>query len=109
MNYDDLATIETMTDINMLKSGFNYSWAWIGLNDDPNSWKFNMGNDSNSWRWSVTGETSKTGYQNWDVGYGDPNSAGGNENCAIISYYGLWADVRCLSLRNVICYNGKKL
>ncbi|KAK5600364.1 hypothetical protein CRENBAI_025247 [Crenichthys baileyi] len=63
-HYTDLATFESMDDIR-LEPPFSYSRAWIGLWDDPKSWKYNMGNESNSWRWSATGETSKTGYQKW--------------------------------------------
>lgn len=105
VNYDDLATIDSINDINMLKSDFSYSWAWIGLSDDPNSWKFNMGNDSNSWRWSATGETSKTGYHNWTAT--EPNRKGGNETCVIMASGGGWMDVVCDSLNSFVCYSGK--
>uniref|UniRef100_A0A3Q3FQG1 C-type lectin domain-containing protein n=1 Tax=Labrus bergylta TaxID=56723 RepID=A0A3Q3FQG1_9LABR len=36
--YTDLATIESMADNNRLK-GIEPSLAWIGLHDDPLSWK----------------------------------------------------------------------
>lgn len=105
INYDDLATIENLTDISMLKPGFAYSWAWIGLHDDPNSWKYNMGNDSNSWRWSATGETSKTGYKTWISS--NPDNYDANEYC-VAMLFGSWLDANCLTLHPFICYNGKK-
>lgn len=105
MHHIDLATIETTTDVSVLKPSFAYSWAWMGLHDDPNSWKYNMGNDYNSWRWSVTGNTSKTGYQDWSSGY--PKNAGGNSECVAMGNNGLWMDADCSLLKSVTCYNGK--
>ncbi|XP_068562993.1 macrophage mannose receptor 1-like [Cebidichthys violaceus] len=66
--YTDLATIEINDDVSSLRPVLPNGWIWIGMSDDPKSWKDSMGNDSNSWRWSATGETSKTGYQNWARG-----------------------------------------
>ncbi|XP_067367510.1 putative C-type lectin domain family 20 member A [Channa argus] len=102
--YSDLATFETINDISFPKPDFSYSWAWIGLQDDPNSWKYNMGNDSNSWRWSATGEPSKTGFQAWNFVGGDPNSSGGQEKCAMMST-GKWHDVPCQDLKSFVCFN----
>lgn len=104
--YTDLATFESVDDIKRLKPDFSYSWAWIGLKDDPKSWKGVMGNDTNSWRWSATSKTSKTGYNNWKGG--DPNSGGGKENCVIMGSTRGWHDVSCQSLRSFVCYTGKK-
>ncbi|KAI3360772.1 hypothetical protein L3Q82_013006, partial [Scortum barcoo] len=54
----DLATFESMDDINRLQPSNTYTLpAWIGLNDDPRSWKGAMTNDENSWRWSTTAPT----------------------------------------------------
>uniref|UniRef100_A0A3Q3FNH7 C-type lectin domain-containing protein n=1 Tax=Labrus bergylta TaxID=56723 RepID=A0A3Q3FNH7_9LABR len=47
--YIDLATIESKVDNNRLK-GIEPSEAWIGLHDDPLSWKGIGGNERNSWR-----------------------------------------------------------
>nr|XP_046254510.1 macrophage mannose receptor 1-like [Scatophagus argus] len=102
VNYTDLATIESMDDISRLKPDFSYSWAWIGLKDDPKSWNKVMGNDANSWRWSATGETSKTDYQNWDVH--EPNNLYANESCVLMGSDGEWSDAKCQSLRSFVCY-----
>uniref|UniRef100_A0A3P9CCC5 C-type lectin domain-containing protein n=1 Tax=Maylandia zebra TaxID=106582 RepID=A0A3P9CCC5_9CICH len=80
--YTDLATIESMDDISRLNSSFSYNWAWIGLQDDPESWKNTLGNDTNSWRWAITGETSKIDYHNWDSTQPDYYLA--KETCVIM-------------------------
>ncbi|KAL7394371.1 hypothetical protein ABVT39_025028 [Epinephelus coioides] len=100
--YTDLATITSMDDINRLQPTFSYSWAWIGLRDDPMSWKVTIGNDTNSWRWSATGETSKTGYQNWDTN--EPANSPANEYCVGMNIYGRWFDANCNTQRTFVCY-----
>uniref|UniRef100_A0AAZ1XHC7 C-type lectin domain-containing protein n=1 Tax=Oreochromis aureus TaxID=47969 RepID=A0AAZ1XHC7_OREAU len=105
--YTDLATFESMDDINMLNSTFSYSWAWIGLQDDPKSWKNTLGNDTNYWRWAITGETSKTDYHNWYST--EPSSYGGNESCVTMGFEGWWFDINCGKNRSFVCYNGKKI
>uniref|UniRef100_A0A4W6DW10 C-type lectin domain-containing protein n=1 Tax=Lates calcarifer TaxID=8187 RepID=A0A4W6DW10_LATCA len=105
--HTDLATFKSMGDIEMLKPDFNYIWAWIGLTDNPKSWKEAMGNDINSWKWSATGETSKTGYQNWDVN--EPNYAFGIETCVVMAPNGKWFDLSCALLHSFVCYTGKKI
>ncbi|XP_075322559.1 putative C-type lectin domain family 20 member A [Odontesthes bonariensis] len=104
--YTDLATFESMDDISRLKADFSYSYAWIGLWDDPKSWKTSMGNDTNSWRWSTTGETSKTGFQMWDSG--QPDYKGAKETCVAMETAGLWFDQDCSQTRDFICYNVTK-
>uniref|UniRef100_A0A4W6DVJ2 C-type lectin domain-containing protein n=1 Tax=Lates calcarifer TaxID=8187 RepID=A0A4W6DVJ2_LATCA len=106
-NYTDLATFESMDDINTLKPPYAYSWAWIGLSDNPQSWKGIMGSDANSWRWSASGETSKTGYQNWAVS--EPNNSGGRETCVMTSTNGKWNDMPCQEPGSFVCYTGKKI
>uniref|UniRef100_A0A4W6DVZ2 C-type lectin domain-containing protein n=1 Tax=Lates calcarifer TaxID=8187 RepID=A0A4W6DVZ2_LATCA len=82
-NYTDLATIESMDDINMLNPDFYYSSAWIGLRDNPESWKGTVSSNANSWRWSASGETSKTGYQAWNAN--EPNNVAPSETGCLVS------------------------
>uniref|UniRef100_A0A3P9IA69 C-type lectin domain-containing protein n=1 Tax=Oryzias latipes TaxID=8090 RepID=A0A3P9IA69_ORYLA len=91
--YTDLATFDSLDDLNRLKADFSYSWAWIGLHDDPAAWKTSMGNKSNSWRWSATGQTSITGYQSWNRTILDYLDA--KETCVTIIGWGLWNDLTC--------------
>uniref|UniRef100_H2MP79 C-type lectin domain-containing protein n=1 Tax=Oryzias latipes TaxID=8090 RepID=H2MP79_ORYLA len=88
--YTDLATFDSLDDLNRLKANFSYTWAWFGLHDDPAAWKTSMGNKSNSWRWSATGQTSTTGYQSWDSYSPDYYQA--KETCAALGGGGLWND-----------------
>ncbi|KAM9722810.1 macrophage mannose receptor 1-like [Menidia menidia] len=101
--YTDLATFDSMDDLSRLKADFSYSWAWIGLWDDPENWKTSMGSDTNSWRWSATGETSRTGYQNW--GHNQPDYWTARETCVLMGNHGVWIDERCETTREFICYN----
>ncbi|KAK7883870.1 hypothetical protein WMY93_026993 [Mugilogobius chulae] len=80
-HYTDLATLQNEDDINKLEFP-NETWVWIGLFDDPASWKGAMTSDSNSWRWSSTGTTNPGGYQNWASG--EPNNYGGKQLCVFI-------------------------
>uniref|UniRef100_A0A3Q3EDN0 C-type lectin domain-containing protein n=1 Tax=Labrus bergylta TaxID=56723 RepID=A0A3Q3EDN0_9LABR len=105
--YDDLATIQSMEDIIQLKNQVRVSGnAWIGLRDHPNSWFKVMGIDANSWRWSVTGETSQNGYQNWFSTAPDNMYL---EYCIVIDGAATWNDVNCDTLLSFVCYTGKKM
>uniref|UniRef100_A0A3P9KSA6 C-type lectin domain-containing protein n=1 Tax=Oryzias latipes TaxID=8090 RepID=A0A3P9KSA6_ORYLA len=104
--YTDLATFDSLDDLNRLKANFSYSWAWIGLHDDPAAWKTSMGNKSNSWRWSATGQTSTTGYQSWDRA--NPDYLDAKETCVTIIGVGLWNDLTCNASHTFLCFNGKK-
>uniref|UniRef100_A0A672YCU3 C-type lectin domain-containing protein n=1 Tax=Sphaeramia orbicularis TaxID=375764 RepID=A0A672YCU3_9TELE len=105
--YTDLATFESMEEIQRLnRPELLTSLVWIGLRDDPKSWKESMGNDVNSWRWSATGETSQTGYQNWDSI--EPNYYQGKQTCVIMMMpTGKWFDKDCRELYHFVCYAGK--
>ncbi|MED6278738.1 hypothetical protein CHARACLAT_027001 [Characodon lateralis] len=100
-HHTDLATFESINDIR-LETPFSYSSSWIGLWDDPQSWKYNMGNESNSWRWSATGETSKTGYHKWD--FGNPDYYDATERCVQMVTDGRWGDADCERKSTFICY-----
>uniref|UniRef100_A0A672FAR8 C-type lectin domain-containing protein n=1 Tax=Salarias fasciatus TaxID=181472 RepID=A0A672FAR8_SALFA len=72
--YTDLATFESMDDINKLnRAQLEDEYVWIGLN---------------SWRWSATGKPSTTGYQKW--GYGEPNNKRAVQHCVILYTNGTW-------------------
>ncbi|XP_023820358.2 putative C-type lectin domain family 20 member A isoform X1 [Oryzias latipes] len=101
--YTDLATFDSLDDLNRLKADFSYSWAWFGLHDDPAAWKTSMGNKSNSWRWSATGQTSTTGYQSWDRA--NPDYLDAKETCVTIIGEGLWNDLTCNASHTFLCFN----
>nr|XP_040025063.1 putative C-type lectin domain family 20 member A [Gasterosteus aculeatus aculeatus] len=97
--YTDLATFESTNDVSRLPPDTKPS-RWIGLSDDPKSWRGTMGNDPNSWRWSSTGETSRTGYQNWAAG----KPANALQTCAVMLADGRWNEYSCKSALHFICY-----
>ncbi|MEQ2172940.1 hypothetical protein GOODEAATRI_026518 [Goodea atripinnis] len=101
-HYTDLATFESMSDINMLLTPFTHNGAWIGLWDDPNSWKYGISSNSNSWRWSTIGETTQTNYVIWDTT--NPDFQSSSETCGGI-WYGKWYDADCNKTRNFACYS----
>ncbi|XP_024113998.2 C-type mannose receptor 2-like [Oryzias melastigma] len=92
-----------MEDLKRSTADFSYSWAWIGLHDDPAAWKTSMGNESNSWRWSATGEHSRTGFQSWDS-Y-SPDYWKGEETCVTMDRRGQWNDDICGSSYSFLCFN----
>ncbi|XP_055359476.1 macrophage mannose receptor 1-like isoform X2 [Betta splendens] len=103
VHYTDLATIESMKDVNrLIRPNASTSLAWIGLNDDPLSWQVAMGTDVNSWRWSATGKPSATGYSNWRL-Y-NPNNSGGNQLCGSMMPDGTWNDNICDYYFSFVCY-----
>lgn len=103
IKYTDLATVGSMSDISRLnRPSSETSFLWIGLSDDPNSWRGIIGNDTNSWRWSATGETKKTGYHNWQQG--QPNNHGAYEICVSEMRDGTWNDEGCTMKFYFVCY-----
>ncbi|XP_042345542.1 macrophage mannose receptor 1-like isoform X2 [Plectropomus leopardus] len=100
--YTDLATFESVDDQKRLEPVAPGLWFWIGLHDDPKSWREGFGSEANSWRWSATGGTSRTGYQNWAV-Y-QPNNYYTDEGCVEMITNGGWTDVRCNTNRRFVCY-----
>ncbi|XP_058503804.1 macrophage mannose receptor 1-like [Solea solea] len=101
-HYTDLATFDSYDDISMLEPTLTYKTAWIGLFDDPKSWKENLGNESNSWRWSVTGEAGNTTFEAWASG--EPSYTNGSESCVIMNPDGTWGDAICASAYSFVCY-----
>ncbi|KAK7883839.1 hypothetical protein WMY93_026962 [Mugilogobius chulae] len=89
-HYTDLATIRNEEELLKLNRPSTFTGiAWIGMFDDPASWKGVMGKDANSWRWSATGTTSTSLYQNWKSG--EPNYNRANEECVFMDS-GQWVD-----------------
>uniref|UniRef100_A0A3Q3FRV6 C-type lectin domain-containing protein n=1 Tax=Labrus bergylta TaxID=56723 RepID=A0A3Q3FRV6_9LABR len=104
--YTDLATIESMADNNRLK-GTEHSQAWIGLHDDPLSWKGIGGNERNSWRWSSTGEFTERDNHNWKKH--EPNNARAKQHCVVMNSDTSLDDDDCNREFYFVCYNGDKI
>lgn len=65
--------------------------VWINANDKKyaNTFVFNLDMDVLAPFW----------------GAGEPNNAGGNEDCAVQRNDGLWNDLNCASAQRIACYN----
>uniref|UniRef100_A0A3B5AXW2 C-type lectin domain-containing protein n=1 Tax=Stegastes partitus TaxID=144197 RepID=A0A3B5AXW2_9TELE len=99
VNYNDLATIESMDDISRLNApGREDSGAWIGLTDDPKSWRGTMV----SWRWS---DNSSSSFRNWKDG--EPNNFK-NEYCVAETQDHIWNDVSCSRKMPFWCQESKR-
>ncbi|KAK7883850.1 hypothetical protein WMY93_026973 [Mugilogobius chulae] len=104
-HYTDLATIRNEEELLKLNRPSTFTGiAWIGMFDDPASWKGVMGKDANSWRWSVTGSTSTSLYQNWKSG--EPNYNRANEECVFMDS-GQWGDAACSDNKPFVCFTAQ--
>ncbi|XP_071340275.1 macrophage mannose receptor 1-like [Trachinotus anak] len=102
--HTDLATIESADDLSsLIRPKTDTSWIWIGLTDDPKSWKGVMGKDANSWRWSATGETSETDYHNWYSN--EPNNEDAHQKCVLMYMDGRWIDATCQQSLSYVCFD----
>ncbi|KAK7886214.1 hypothetical protein WMY93_025835 [Mugilogobius chulae] len=101
-HYSDLATFESMKEVQQHLPDVTYSWAWIGLADDPSLWKGVMGKEPNSWRWSATGEHSQSGFQFWSSA--EPNYGNLFETCVLMDLNGGWQDKACTLLYGFVCF-----
>ncbi|KAK7886524.1 hypothetical protein WMY93_026145 [Mugilogobius chulae] len=101
-HYSDLATFESMEEVQQHLPDVTYSWAWIGLADDTSSWKGVMGKEPNSWRWSATGEHSQSGFQSWSSA--EPDYYERFETCVLMDLNGGWQDKACTLLYGFVCF-----
>ncbi len=90
----DLATVQSNENWTRLQEAADEQlfsgFAWIGLY-----------NDINSWRWSYNEESLV--FKSW--GLGEPNNYG--EECAAIFSNGAWFDLYCTDSRYFVCYDGE--
>ncbi|KAF4085429.1 hypothetical protein AMELA_G00118780, partial [Ameiurus melas] len=95
--YTDLAIIKSNDDMVQLQNEAQIqqfsSSAWIGLYNDINSWRWSFGNEP-------LGSMKK-----WNQG--EPNNAGGHEECVITSFLG-WADISCTWLYPLLCFDDRQ-
>uniref|UniRef100_A0A3B4B766 C-type lectin domain-containing protein n=1 Tax=Periophthalmus magnuspinnatus TaxID=409849 RepID=A0A3B4B766_9GOBI len=105
-NYTDLATFESIEEVQQFQPTISFTWVWIGLFDDMSSWQGVMGKEPNSWRWSATGDHSQSGYQIWS--FGEPNYGDRFETCVVMDTNGEWQDKGCNLLYGFVCFTGKR-
>ncbi|XP_048039110.1 macrophage mannose receptor 1-like [Megalobrama amblycephala] len=91
-NHIDLATVQSDEDWTNLREvavekGF-YGFAWIGLYDDINSW-----------RWSYQDESLE--FKSWFPG--QPDNYGTGEECVTIFSDQYWKDYKCDNTRYFVC------
>uniref|UniRef100_A0A673HNC8 C-type lectin domain-containing protein n=1 Tax=Sinocyclocheilus rhinocerous TaxID=307959 RepID=A0A673HNC8_9TELE len=90
----DLATVQSNENWTRLQEAADEKlfsgFAWIGLY-----------NDINSWRWSYNKESLV--FESWADG--QPNNYGLGEECVAIFNNGAWFDFYCTDSRYFVCYD----
>uniref|UniRef100_A0A8C2GX86 C-type lectin domain-containing protein n=1 Tax=Cyprinus carpio TaxID=7962 RepID=A0A8C2GX86_CYPCA len=92
-HHTDLATVQSTEDWARLREAADpfSDFAWIGLY-----------NDINSWRWCYNEESLV--FKNWISG--QPDNYYGKDQCAGKNYNGGWLDETCTYSNYFICYDG---
>uniref|UniRef100_A0A8C2A0F6 C-type lectin domain-containing protein n=1 Tax=Cyprinus carpio TaxID=7962 RepID=A0A8C2A0F6_CYPCA len=94
-HHNDLATVQSNENWMRLQEAADEKlfsgFAWFGLY-----------NDINSWRWCYNEESLV--FESW--GLGQPNNYGLGEECAAIFNNGAWFDFYCNDLKYFVCYDG---
>ncbi|XP_064841713.1 macrophage mannose receptor 1-like [Oncorhynchus masou masou] len=93
-HYTDLAFISNQEEVDQLLPISRGDWTWIGLHRDVN--------DPTGWTWSG-GENSA--FRFWKSG--EPNNAGGIEDCVMVQWDMGWMDSRCSRTLPFLCYKEK--
>ncbi|XP_033465041.2 macrophage mannose receptor 1-like [Epinephelus lanceolatus] len=93
LKFTDLATVDNMSVKNELVSvlGSHVTYSWIGLRKGTTP------------RWMWSDGRGRAHFTKWAEG--EPNNAGGNEDCAEMVADGLWIDIRCGEDKAVTCYD----
>ncbi|KAK6466126.1 snaclec coagulation factor IX/factor X-binding protein subunit B3-like [Huso huso] len=96
-HHTDLVSIKNASENADLVKKAQGKPFWIGLFNNP-------------WKWSHQGDNYT--FHNWNTG--EPNNAGGNENCVEIGVMsnqylsrGEWNDVNCRLMLPFFCFDGK--
>ncbi|XP_077083285.1 C-type mannose receptor 2-like isoform X2 [Siphateles boraxobius] len=131
-NYTDLATVDNMTDMNELKKSVNdggVQYIWIGL---QKKWQWSSGEPALYLNWGFAQPDGKDEcamirngeWGDWSCSKsltficnssnntwapGEPNNAGGNENCTVIEpkALGHWLDITCNFQLPFVCHEDK--
>ncbi|XP_014872420.1 C-type mannose receptor 2-like [Poecilia latipinna] len=95
--HTDLVTVTNMKDMKRLIniSAGEMKEAWIGLYDQTHGTK--------TWYWSLPGVEFNESETKWNPG--EPNDAGGNENCVMVNKNLNWTDTQCRNGYHFLCYN----
>lgn len=86
-----------------LNSVRNVGGVWLGCTDEAEEGHWRWMSDDNALFYS-NGGASDGHYTNW--GNGEPNNAGGSEDCAIMSVAGTWVDDNCNNKHRVVIKYG---